>query len=112
MAVVSRIINRLNSRDESQMTFYFQLLLLFSSNAYSALNQNSCAEVARVTTNGFKTNRSFSEYDKEAFDGKLKPILAAVSDGGHWVDMGAGSGRAQVTYLRQNKKSKLRANRS
>lgn len=52
-----------------------------------------------IELNSFYTKRTLEEYDRN-FDGKLVlRLLALAKTGGHWVDMGAGSARAQIAFF-------------
>lgn len=62
----------------------------------------------RVQSNSFNVRRSFGEYNKffKAYISRKLKFLE-IAGKGHWVDMGAGEGIAQVQYLNRHMDGKV-----
>jgi hypothetical protein len=74
----------------------------------SSIGQYSVDQKSSVETNSFETGRRFADYNQE-FEQKLGKALGAMAKtGGHWVDMGAGEGKALLDYYLRNPASQVK----
>ncbi len=72
-----------------------------TKNPYQGQSDND-----RVKNNDFNTERTWQEYNSEYFSNLLSKALKKLDGRGVWIDMGAGSARAQRTYYTQRKRTK------